>query len=95
MAEQATRTEQPTRKRRKVANIGMKVELHVPIDKAHLVGEDAFDDWYTKVLKIYYDASKKIGIETKNFLRTHDTLGIHAPIEPQIWRQLRLDENEQ
>ena len=87
--------EQANRKRRKVADIGLKVELYVPHDKAHQVGEDQFDEWYTNVLKIYHDASKKIGIETKNFLRTHDTLGIHAPIEPQVWRQLRLDDNEQ
>ena len=56
MAEQATRTEQPTRKRRKVADIGMKVELYVPHDKAHEVGEDQFDEWYHEVLKIYDDA---------------------------------------
>ena len=95
MAEQATRTEQPTRKRRKVANIGMKVELHVPNDKAHEVGEDQFDEWYRNVQVIYDDASKKIGIETRKFLKTHETLGIHAPMEPQIWRQLRIDDNAQ
>ena len=95
MAEQATRTEQPTRKRRKVADIGMKVELHVPIDKAHLVGEDQFDEWYHDVLKIYDDASKKIGLVTRKFLKTQDTLGIQAPMEPQIWRQLRIDDNAQ
>ena len=95
MAEQATRTEQPTRKRRKVADIGLKVELYVPHDKAHEVGEDQFDEWYHNVLKIYDDASKKIGVETRKFLKTHDTLGIQAPIEPLIWRQLRVDDNAQ
>ena len=87
--------EQPNRKRRKVADIGLKVELYVPIDKAHQVGEDQFDEWYRNVQKIYDDASKKIGIETRKFLKTHDTLGIHAPMEPQIWRQLRIDDNAQ
>ena len=95
MAEQATRTEQPTRKRRKVADIGMKVELYVPNDKAHEVGEDQFDEWYHNVLKIYDDTSKKIGVETRKFLKTHATLGIHAPVEPLIWRQLRVDDNAQ
>ena len=90
MAEQATRTEQPTRKRRKVADIGMKVELYGPHDKADEVGEDQFDEWYNEVLKIYDDAKEKIGVETRKLLKTHDTLGIHAPVEPLIWRQIRM-----
>ena len=91
----AAMAEQPNRKRRKVADIGLKVELYVPIDKAHQVGEDQFDEWYRNVQEIYDDASKKIGIETRKFLKTHETLGIHAPMEPQIWRQLRIDDNAQ
>ena len=91
----AAMAEQPNRKRRKVADIGLKVELYVPHDKAHQVGEDHFDEWYTNVLKIYDDASKKIGIETRKFLKTQETLGIQAPMEPQIWRQLRLDDAAQ
>ena len=87
--------EQPNRKRRKVADIGLKGELYVPHDKAHQVGEDQFDEWYHNVLKIYDDASKKIGLVTRKFLKTQDTLGIQAPIEPQIWRQLRIDNNAQ
>ena len=91
----AAMAEQANRKRRKVADIGLKVELYVPHDNAHQVGEDQFDEWYHNVLKIYDAASKQIGIETRKFLKTQDTLGIQAPMEPQIWRQLRLDDNAQ
>jgi hypothetical protein len=91
----AAMAEHATRKRRKVADVGMKVELFVPHDKAHAVGEEQFDEWYRNVLKIYDDAAKQIRKETRTFLKSHETLGIQAPMEPTIWRQTRIDDTPQ
>ena len=85
--------EQPPRKRRKFADLGHKVELHIPPEKAYQVAEDEFNDWADKVRKIYENAGKEVADETRKFLKTNE-LGIHAPAEPTNWRQLRIDNAE-
>ena len=82
-------------KRRKIAKQSLQVELTVPEDEAHEVGNEQFDEWHDKVRKIFEDASKKIAIESAKFKKTQKPLKIRGEMEPYIWRQTRIDTNAQ
>ena len=85
--------QEPARKRRKFADMGHKVELHIAPEKAYQVDEAEFDDWAEKVQKIYDKAAKEVADETRKFLKTKE-LGIHAPMEPTNWRKLHIENAE-
>ena len=82
-------------KRRKIAKQSLQVELTVPEDEAHVVGNEQFDDWNDKVRIIFEDTSKKIAIESAKFKKTQKPLKIRGEMEPYIWRQTRIDTNAQ
>ena len=82
-------------KRRKIAKQSLQVELTVPEDEAHEVGNKQFDDWNDKVRIIFEDASKKIAIESAKFKKTQKPLKIEGEVTPYIWRQTRIDTNAQ
>ena len=82
-------------KRRKIAKQSLQVELTVPEDEAHEVGNEQFDDWNDKVRIIFEDTSKKIAIESAKFKKTQKPLKIRGEMEPYIWRQTRIDTNAQ
>ena len=82
-------------KRRKIAKQSLQVELTVPEDEAHEVGNEQFDDWNDKVRNIFEDTSKKIAIESAKFKKTQKPLKIRGEMEPYIWRQTRIDTNAQ
>ena len=82
-------------KRRKIAKQSLQVELTVPEDEAHEVGNEQFDDWNDKVRNIFEDTSKKIAIESAKFKKTQKPLKIRGDMEPYIWRQTRIDTNAQ
>ena len=86
-------------KRRKIAKQSLQVELTVPEDEAHEVGNEQFDDWNDKVRIIFEDTSKKIAIESAKFAKsaskTQKPLKIKGEMEPFIWRQTRIDTNAQ
>ena len=71
-------------KRRKIAKQSLQVELTVPEDEAHEVGNEQFDDWNDKVRNIFEDTSKKIAIESAKFKK-------FAIFQPYDWRQVRVD----
>ena len=82
-------------KRRKIAKQSLQVELTVPEDEAHEVGNEQFDDWNDKVRNIFEDTSKKIAIESAKFKKTQKPLKIEGEMTPYIWRQTRIDTNAQ
>ena len=75
--------EQSNDKRRKVAHTSLKVELYVPNDEAPRVGDDEFEEWNQKVVKILEVATKQIAFETAKFLTTQEPLKMQAVIEPR------------
>ena len=87
--------EQTNANRRKVAQTSLKVELYVPNDEAHRVGNEQFDQWNSKVMKIIAGATSDVAIETEKFLKMQEPLKMHAPIEPSHWLQFRVDNNAQ
>ena len=84
--------QEPARKRRKIADMGNKVELYIPPEKAYQVDEEKFNDWAAKVDKIYDNAAKEVAAETRKFLGPNE-LGIHAPTETTSWRKLDIENN--
>ena len=85
--------QEPARKRRKFADMGHKVELHIAPEKACQVDDAEFNDWADKVQKIYDNAGKEVADETRKLLKDNE-LGIHAPMEPTNWRKLHIENAE-
>ena len=85
---------EPTTKRRKIAALSVTMLMYVPDDTAHLVSKDKFEKWYKDAEKTLEDSIKKIDGDTTKFLK-EVPIGIHAPVEPFFWRQMRMDRNKQ
>ena len=87
MTEKTSQNNASQKKRRKVAESSLNVEVYIPHDKAHRVQEASFDEWYRNVGTILEDAQKKVATESAKFVKTQEGLHMHAPIEPFNWRQ--------
>ena len=85
---------EPATKRRKIADLSVKVQVWVPDDAAHLVSKEKFEKWNKDAVKALEDSVKKIDDRTSKFLKAVP-IGIHAPVFPSFWRQWRMDRNKQ
>ena len=80
--------EQPTSKKRKIAQQSLKIILEVDLDKAHEVNPADFEQWHENVKKIFDTARKEIAIESAKFKKS-------ATFEPYDWHQVRIDTEPQ
>ena len=85
--------QEPARKRRKFADMGHRVELHIEPQKACKVDEAKFNEWAENVQKIYDNAGIEVAVITRKFLKDNE-LGIHAPMKPMNWRELHIENAE-
>ena len=86
-------------KRRKIAEIAVKQSLYVLKEEVQTIDNASFVVWQDGIAKIMQTAREQCTIQTEEFLQNqriaNKDIGVHAPIDFNMWCQTRAETNSE